>query len=243
MDDFLPQHALAPAVRVSLIDYLVLDVVFQWNVRGATEEASAAARAKSRNRDSPEEAGARQRALIVLVAGELANDGFPLELGLRFGDPQRPRLDMATSAAIENAIASLIDGDCLTGSARGAPLTLTRYGDFMLQSVNRKVSEYEDLFATRLAGVFFLATDFVRHWPKEKPRVLLRQRISQLINRYHAGTSSELCDALIDLGHRFIVDGTAPRSYYFHRNFAELGRPAEGRRLQPRTALRSYAPQ
>ena len=231
MDDLVPQRELAAkdSVRVTLIDYLVLQIVYEWNGLARKDRLSAPegkVRARSLSRYDREEAGAQLRALIVLIAGELARDGFPIELGLRFQNPDLPGLDIVTSTAIDDALGSMIDAQCLAGPDRGAPsYLLTEHGDFIRQRADSQLSEYEDLFASKMPDVYFATNDLVKYYRRKAPRVLLRGKVSELVEKYYARPSIDLRFALIELGIRLIVDDIAPRGYYFHKKFRELTRP------------------
>src|ERR1051325_4162885 len=169
MDDLVPQRQVAAtsSVRVSLIDYLVLQIVYEWNVLGRAELSAEGGRTRrTATNFTSEEAGARLRAVIVLIAGELRREGFPIELALRFQNPDLPGLDIVSSAAIDDAIGSMIDANCLAGPDRSAPhYTLTDPGDFILQRANSRINEYEELFL-RMPEIFFAAADLVRYYAR-----------------------------------------------------------------------------
>lgn len=230
MDDLVTQRDVAPtrSVRVSLIDYLVLQTVSEWNALGRADRlGSAGGRSRGRpltreqSNFAREDAGARVRAVIALIAGELAHEGFPFALALRFGDPDREELDIISSAAIDDAIGSMVDAGCLAEPDESAThYTVTDDGYFNLHRANIRIGEYEELFF-RMPDIFFAAVDFVQYYPRTAPRVRLRTRISDMVRDFYAQPSSDLRDAMVKFAVRLLREEGAPRGYFFHPKFAE----------------------
>lgn len=219
----------APPSKLALLDYVVLEVIEQWD--GLSRQDS---------RDVFDDMAARQKALITYVAGELVIRGYPLELALHFNDPDIATQigDMVLSPAIDHSLDALIYGEFLVEPDRGIPHYFpTSKGRRALEFYARGAARDFDLLFNALPPTYFLCQDLQSN-ARRYPPIELGEYLLKSVRQWYNRPTMDFRLALLQLGVHFMRDNMVPRSYRFSRKYEQLSRNFSQRVIEEQVRLR-----
>jgi hypothetical protein len=205
-----------PAWRLELLDYVVLESMQQWN------EASAE---KLLRHADPHEQATLIYSLLAIIAGELVREGYPLELGFRFGDVSLPAQDLARSDALDCSLGFLRDrGFVVVADAEAPHHELSAEGASALVRAREAADDLSTILIHRAPDELFQLHDMSRRVAPRRPTRAIRSLIQSTVKDFSGRLARDFRLALIDLALRWLLYSDAPRAYRFHSSYGQLAR-------------------